>query len=272
MKCLSVITIAVLAVMTASSQETPRPSSSLYLPAFDKPDVSVPFAVSAQGKRFNPTWGVDVAWANEQNVRKGIIHMGKENVGIGRSAYRFTEPLVNDSALTSEQIEWVRSRSNMLNLVDSKLPVTLTADQEAGTCDYYVVSKRTNNDHWAAMINSHVHWMQANTKHPIVGISPYNEPDYWTTEEGSTVQKQWQIAKLLKENYPRCAEIPIVGGNTLNNDKANEWYSSGKQYYDWGNTHQLAGSFDTFASFYETLQNDGKVGYGDEMHNVGNMA
>ena len=77
------------------------------------------------------------------------------------------------------------------------------------------------------------------------------------------------MAKLLKENYPRCADIPLVGGNTLNNDKALDWYNTGKQYFGWGNTHQLAGSFDNFAGFYQQMVKDGKVGYADEMHNVG---
>ena len=233
-----------------------------------KADVTIPFDLSQTGHRFNPTWGLDQAWISEQNLRKGVNHMGKENVGIGRSAFRFTMPLTNDSILASKIISVLRERTNIFDIVDKSLPIVFTADQEAGTCDYFVVNKSCKTDHWAAMINSHVHWMQQNTSHPIVGVSPFNEPDYWTTEEGSTVQKQWQIAKLLREEYPRMEGINMVGGNTLNDDKALTWYTSGKQYYDWGNTHQLAGSFDNYAKFYQQLAADGKVGYNDEMHNV----
>ena len=53
----------------------------------------------------------------------------------------------------------------------------------------------------------------------------------------------------------------MVGGNTLNDDKALAWYTPGKQYYDWGNTHQLAGSFDNFAKFFTQVAKDGKIGY-----------
>jgi hypothetical protein len=219
----------------------------------EKADVTIAFDLSQTGHRFNPTWGLDQAWISEQNLRKGINHMGKENIGIGRSAYRFTYPLVNDSALAANVITKLKERSNIFNIVDKELPIVFTADQEAGTCDYFVVNKNCNIEHWAAMINSHVHWMQQYTSHPIVGVSPFNEPDYWTQEEGATVQKQWQVAKLLKENYPRCAEVAMVGGNTLNDDKALTWYTSGKQYYDWGNTHQLAGSFDNYVKFYKQL-------------------
>ena len=236
----------------------------------EKADVTIGFDLSQQeGQRFSPTWGVDVAWISEQNVRKAINHMGKENIGIGRSTFRFDKPLTEDSVLSNDAITYLRRRSTILNLVSNTLPVVLTADQEAGADPYFVVNKVCDVNHWAANINSHVHWMEKNTKHPIVGVSPYNEPDYWTVEEGATVQRQVQVAKLLRENYPRMDTIAIVGGNTLNDDKALEWYTSGKQYYDWGNTHQLAGSFDNFAKFFQQLQKDGKVGYADEMHNVG---
>ena len=205
--------------------------------------------------------------------------MGKENIGIGRTAFRYSVALTNDSVLGAADITALRNRNTIFNKLSATLPLVFTADQEAvGPNDanpdrvppeYFVKNKSANIEHWAAMINSHVHWMQANTKHPVVGISPFNEPDYWSIEEGATPEKQWQVAKLLKEQYPRCAEIPMVGGNTLNNDKALEWYTPGKQYYEWGNTHQLAGSFDNFAGFFQQLKKDGKVGYADEMHNVG---
>lgn len=270
--------VAALGAATAFAQEPVRSSSSLYLHAQKKADVSLPYAISAEGKRFQPTWGLDQAWPNESNLLKGINHMGKENIGIGRTAFRYSVALTNDSVLGAADITALRERNTIFNKLSATLPLVFTADQEAvGPNDanpdrvppeYFVKNKSANIEHWAAMINSHVHWMQANTKHPVVGISPFNEPDYWSTEEGATPEKQWQVAKLLKEQYPRCAEIPMVGGNTLNNDKALEWYTPGKQYYEWGNTHQLAGSFDNFAGFFQQLKKDGKVGYADEMHNV----
>ena len=273
------LVVAALSAATAFSQETVRSSSSLYLPAYSKADVNLSFAISAEGKRFNPTWGLDQAWISKQNLLKGINHMGRENIRIGRSAFRYTQELTNDSVMGTADINKLRERSNIFDLLSPTLPIVLTADQEAvspdeergvtGPPEYYVKNKSANINHWAAMINSNVHWMQANTNHPIVGISPFNEPDYWTTEEGATAEKQWQVAKMLKENYPRCANINMVGGNTLNNDKALAWYTSGKSYYEWVNTHQLAGSFNTFAGLYQQLEKDGKVGYADEMHNVG---
>jgi hypothetical protein len=274
---LTFIIVIVLSVLTARAQDGLRASSSMYLPALSKPDVTVPFDVTAEGHRFNPTWGLDQAWIWDRNLYKGINHMGKENVGVGRSAFRFTQPLVNDTQLAEEQIRYLKDRSEMFDRVSPTLPIIFTADQEAGTDSYYVTKNTSwfnttytaNIDHWAAMINSHVEWMQQNTQHPVIAISPFNEGDYWTEEEHATATVQYQAAQKLKQNYPACSDIAMVGGNTLNDDKALDWYTPGKQWYDWGNTHQLAGSFDNFARFYQQLAQDGKVGYADEMHNVG---
>ena len=265
----NILALVGLLAIPASAFSQERPSSSIFLSPFAKADVSLNFDVKAEGKRFSPVWGLDVAWINEQNVRKGLRHMGKENVGVGRSAFRFTHALTNDSVLDAEIISWMKTRNNVLDIISTTLPILFTADQEAGANTYFVVNKSANVAHWAANINSHVHWMQANTKHPVLGVSPFNEPDYWTVEEGATTEKQSQVAKLLKESYPRFADIAIVGANTLNNDKALEWYNAGKTYFDWGNTHQLAGSMANYINFYKKLQSDGKVGLADEMHNVG---
>jgi uncharacterized protein (DUF58 family) len=102
----------------------------------------------------------------------------------------FTDALVNDSALSTGVINIMKKRNAIFDKLDTKLPIVFTADQEAGTNEYFVKNKVANNEHWAAMINSHVHWMQANTKHPVVGVSPFNEGDYWSVEEGATATKQ----------------------------------------------------------------------------------
>lgn len=273
------LAVAVLGTVAASAQDEPRATSSRYLSASKKADVTVPFAITAEGRRFEPTWGLDLAWINEQNLRKGVNHMLKENVGIGRSSFRVLNPLKGDTALTSDQIAGLRERSNLFNtVVAPTLPLVLNCDNGyrpdghtgSNINTYYTKNKRANVAHWAAAIAAHVAWMQKNTKHPVAGVSPFNEPDYDTNELAQgTAADERDVAKYLKQNYQDVlGEAVIAGGNTLNNDKALTWYNTGKQYYDWGNTHQLAGSFDNFARFFQQVAKDGKVGYDDEMHNT----
>lgn len=267
------------ATTTASAQDS-RQSSSQYLQAAEKADVTLSFGINAEGKRYEPTWGLDLAWISDRNIRMGVNHMGKENVGIGRTSFRVFNPLVNDKDLTEDQIEGLKTRSDMFSeIVSPTLPLVLNCDNGyAPTEDYkgthintyYTQNRNANIEHWAKAIEAHVAWMKQNTKHPIVGVSPFNEPDF-DGNSGELIQgttaNQRDVAKMLK-TYPSMEDIIMAGGNTLNNDKAMNWYTTGKEYYDWGNTHQLAGSFDNFAAFYQQVAKDGKVGYGDEMHNV----
>lgn len=274
--------VAFSAAAAFAQSEELRPSSSLYLQPQAKPDVSLSFGITAEGRRFEPTWGLDLAWINEQNVRKGVNHMGKENVGIGRTSFRVLNPLKDDGSLTTDQIEGLRTRSNLFNnLVGRMLPVVINCDNGYKPSEtysgplvntYYTTNKRADVEHWAKVIEAHVAWMKKNTSHPVLGVSPFNEPDNaleknLSGEIQGTADDEANVARLLK-TYDSMQGIVITGGNTLNNDNAWKWFNAGKQYYDWGNTHQLAGSFDTFASFYQQLQQAGKVGFGDEMHNV----
>ena len=255
--------------ITALAQENNRTvSSSIYLQPAQTCHVIVPFSVVGEGQRFAPVWGLDQAWISEQNMRKGINHMGKENISIARSCFRTTKPLVGDTALAADPINKLRERNKWFNLHSDTLPLVLTSDQEAGVDEYYRTNGKANVERWSAMINAHVKWLQENSKHPVVGVSPFNEPDYWQ-EEGATATNSRDIAKRLKEEYAsRFNDIAIVGGNTLNDDKASEWFTPGKDYYDWGNTHQLAGSMNNYKLFHQLLAKQKKVGYNDEMHNV----
>ncbi|UKK63150.1 RICIN domain-containing protein [Prevotella communis] len=274
--------VAALGAATAFAQEPVRSSSSLYLHAQKKADVSLPYAISAEGKRFQPTWGLDLAWNNESNLRKGVNHMGKENVGIGRTSFRVLNALKDGNQLTSDQIEGLRSRSNVFdNVVGRTLPLVINCDNgymPNGHTGPYINTYYTAEDksvdveHWAKCIEAHVLWMKTNTSHPIVGVSPFNEPDNaWEKNLAGEIQgnagDEANVAKLLK-SYDSMNGIVIAGANTLNNDNAWNWFNAGKQYYDWGNTHQLAGSFANFANFYQQLKNAEKVGFDDEMHNV----
>ena len=69
------------------------------------------------------------------------------------------------------------------------------------------------------------------------------------------------------------AHIPGWQGNlrfryNLRCDEALPWYNYLKDRLDEGNTHQLAGSFDGYANFVQTVRTDGKHASLDELHNI----
>ncbi|MBQ8158373.1 MAG: RICIN domain-containing protein [Prevotella sp.] len=276
----TLVTMALLS-LSLSAQEEVRSSSSIYLTVAPKADNVLSFSASAEGKKYEPEWGLDLAWINEGNLIRGLNHMGKENVAFGRSSYRVCAPLTGDTALVKAMWQGMRDRNTLFDKVNKNLPLILNCDNgyspstTTGTNidEYYTKNGMANIAHWAAMLNAHVAWMTRNAKaHPVIGVSVMNEPDFNGNENEliqGTAADIRDIAKKLREDYPLFKDLVITGPNTLNNDKALSWYNTCKNYVDWGNTHQLAGSFANYVGFHEQLQKDGKVGFNDEMHNVG---
>ena len=265
------IVVAVVALhlsMLASAQDE-RSSSSMFLTPQTMVNVTVPFYLQDSGKLFPVRWGLDVAWMSEQNIRKGINHIGRADVTMVRGSFRTKDQLVNDSVLTTDQTTTLQERIRLARIVSDTVEIILNEDQEAGIDSWYGTKGNTNTRRWAQMIDAHVKWIQE--KFPrlkVVAISPFNEPDYSNWGQGSIANMK-EIARLLKEEFPRFKDIAITAGNTLNCDQALSWYNGVKPYVDWGNTHQLAGSFDNYANFFQRVTNDGKYGYADELHNVG---
>lgn len=254
--------------IAANAQDEERISSSRHLTTNAKTNTLIVFDIEAEGKKLPVRWGMDVAWANEQNVRKGANHIGKADISLVRGSFQTTKPLTNDSVLTSSQISMLEERMRLMNILGDTIDIILNEDQEAGIDEYYAKNGNADEYHWAALINATVKWIQTKyPKHTVVAVSPFNEPDYgW----GQGSQSDFKaIARILKEDYPRFKDIAITAGNTLNCDQALSWYNAVKPYVTWGNTHQLAGSFDTYANFFATVKKDGNYGYADELHNVG---
>ena len=260
--------IAFVACLHMTAQDE-RSSSSMFLQPNTMANTTVPFYLQDPGVKLPIRWGLDAAWINEQNIRKGINHIGKENLSLVRACFRTKNPLTNDSVLTSDHTTYLQRRMNLARLVGDTVQMILNEDQEAGIDTWYGTRGKSDTKHWAAMINAHVKWIQEKyPKMKVVAVSPFNEPDYTSWGQGSQADMK-EISRILKEEYPRFSNIAITAGNTLNCDQAVAWYNACKPYVDWGNTHQLAGSFDTYAAFFQKVKNDGKYGYADELHNVG---
>ena len=49
-------------------------------------DGVLPFAVSAEGEQLPVIWGMDTAWPDEGNMKRGIAFIGKENLGTARGS------------------------------------------------------------------------------------------------------------------------------------------------------------------------------------------
>ena len=258
-----------------------------YMQAFKKANTNIAFDVNDEGKPFRVKWGMDAAWDWDFNVNRGINHIGKGNFETGRVSFQPIDLAIDNGdgtySLTARQKNRLKWRCDLIKKTGTT-EVNINCDHEAlfrpikndgfgaeGDDDF---TGRTNYrgkpQEWYKLIKASVAYVQEQGL-KVVSVSPFNEPDFvWeqATNENQAMKDFLEIAKLLKAD-PYFDDIRICGGNTLNCDRALPWYNYLKEYLDEGNTHQLAGVFNTYADFFATVKADGKVATADELHNVG---
>ena len=239
--------------------ETPASSGANFFSAHPVPDRTVFYNVADSGVPTPIIWGLDTAWPSQDNMRRGIAFMGAERISIVRASFQPTHPLVNGD-LQSEQISWLNTRLNLVNLVGPHATVMLNCDHPSVHSWY-----AGNAANWAALMDVTTRRVQERGRR-VVSIAPFNEPDYTAVGQG-TMQDFFNIAGELRKN-PRFDTIRISGGNTLNTDQALPWYNYLRSRLDEGNTHQLAGSFNNYAQFFQTVRANGHHATNDELHNV----
>ena len=236
----------------------PSASTADHLSAQAVSDRNLFFSVTEPGQSMPIIWGLDLAWLSEGNIRRGLAFMGPERVDLVRSSFTPTSPLVNGQ-LQSAEMATLNERLRIIRMLPAHTRVVLNCDHP--TVDPWFDK---NPAGWAQLIDITTRHHQ-NEGRTVVTVSPYNEPDYGWGQ--GTVSDFYDIAGELRNN-PLFDNIRISGGNTLNTDAALSWYNQLSDRLDEGNTHQLAGSFDNYALFYQTVRANGHHGTNDELHNV----
>jgi hypothetical protein len=237
--------------------------------------VTVPYRISDEGTKLpDITWGLDLAWLSEGNVQRGVNFAGQELIDIIRLSFQTTNTEALNGSLTNDQKKTLNERIAIVKKHAPKASINLNSDQMEGTLEQVTSWYRSSNsitqaNRWCELIALTKRYVEANGL-KVVSVSPFNEPDLEAWHQGTkndftAICKKFREDQEYKEEFQ---DILLCGGNTLNDDQALSWYNASKKYLDEGNTHQLAGSFDNFAKFYQTVAKDGKVGVGDELHNT----
>jgi hypothetical protein len=249
-----------LTILLLFGVEIAQVNAQTNLVAQPVPDRTVSFSVSDAGVSKPITWGLDLAWLDEGNIRRGVAFMGADRVDVVRSSFTPTAALVNGD-LAATELSRLNQRLTIMNTwLGSNTQVVLNCDHPSVDASF-----SGNAANWAQLIDVTTRRHQEAGR-TVITVSPFNEPDYSATGQG-TVTDFYNIAGLLKQNT-RFTNIRICGGNTLNDDQALSWYNTLKSRLDEGNTHQLAGSFDNYANFYQTVRANGDYATNDELHNV----
>ena len=260
----SVFALTVTAQNPSSNHRTPTGSD--WMRAYKVTKAVVPYCVADPGKEFRVKWGMDTAWDSETNVRRGIAFIGKQQIELARASFTPNYDLTSSGTLSSTQRSLLQSRLNHINLIGKHVEILLNDDpggDQGQVNDMY----KSDPKNWAHLFDKTVEYVQSKG-FKVASIAPFNEPDYGWGQ--GTKTDFLNICKAVRSgDFPRLDTIRLCGGNTLNDDKALEWYNYLKEYLEEGNTHQLAGSFDNYAKFFAQVKADGKVATADELHNIG---
>ena len=264
-----------LASLLTTSLLSAQPlSRASFLTPSPTADVVVPYRYLDEGVETPLEWGLDLAWLDEGNIQRGVNFAGKALIDIIRTSYMPTES-VEGGALSSAQISKIRQRTTLIKRY-AKSGVMLNLNDDHASVDSWYneesIGSTGRGKRWAQVIDLTIKKYKELGLTNFVSISPYNEPDYgWNQGYSNDTRKAdfLATAKSLREDFDGAYDgVRICGGNTLNDDYAYEWWNYLKAQLDEGNTHQLAGSFANYASFFQRVRAYGHHATADELHNT----
>ena len=231
---------------TASSAMKPQAWASM-----------VTYNISDQGEEQPVRWGIDTAWRWSWWPLRATNHM-QECVSLGRVTL---DPRVDAdyTSLSSGQQSGLNEQLGWL--------------AKSGVKTLYLLTGNATGAAWQTSYRSHfvndialaVQYLQGKG-YTVTAISPFNEPDYYANNAPEAAEMA-TVARLMRQ-HPVLKDIDVAGPSTLNPDYAYSWWNTMKNDLQIGNTHQLAGTFDSFAGFYAAVKASGKKSAGDEMHNI----
>ena len=272
------ILILVLAAMTAHGAAAQVISTTRGMKAVPKTDNTVSYNLSDAGEYLPLEWGLDLAWLDERNFRCGIQSAGQDIIDVVRASFRPSDSNA-DGTLSASQQTYLNRRANYIkNYCKPGVLVNINDDHgEVGStymCNSIVpTSVNACAAEWAKCIDVHRQAYQALGIN-VESASPVNENDYnyhgqISTNESIRRSVAKKICEYLYNDYGyKELGIGLSGGNTLNCDRASEYWNDAKAYLSQGNTHQLAGGFNKYVSFFQEVKNAGQKPVNDELHNV----
>ena len=263
------MTFVVCSAVGASKAQTVS-SSSDYLEARSIPARTLFFDYNGTGERMPKiNWGLDCAWISEANMLQGrnYLNLFNDNVSLVRVSFQPTYAL-NGTSLSNDHLVDLNERLRIVGLLGTTPGVCLNSDPKPINGGAYTVASMyangANTTNWINLMKATGKYVE-NSGYTVVSVAPFNEPDYgWGHGSKSDLNNICRAAK----NDSWFNGKRLMTGSTLNCSEAWGWFSATQTYADEGNTHQLAGSFADFKSFFQRVKAAGKVVTEDELHNT----
>jgi hypothetical protein len=224
-------------------------------------DHTIAFSTADAGvTRAITNWGLDTCWQSFDNMQRGLIFMGTNNVKIVRVGFTVDSPLTNNDVSPADKTNLLIC-ANYANMATGAAKWDM--NELTGVNSWYQNGSGTvYPDRWAAAIEACQRYYQKN----FWSVEGFNEPDYSQWGEGSR-QNLYDIFGSLQAstNFPGAA---MAGGSTLNDDSAVSWFNAVSPRATIGTTHCLAGSVSSYVNFLQTVAASNALPFNPEVHNV----
>lgn len=213
-------------------------------------------------------WGVEVAWISEDNIRQSIFHMGEDQIDVIFANFYLFEALNENGELGPEAKGWIDTQVAVAaELPDATWGIGPSVND---TAPYYYQDENWDNplwtERWYDLIKATKNYYNQTHGKTISYVMPFNEPDWWWGQ--GTPDELRDILTYLEAD-PEFDDIGLMAASTLCSCAATWWYDQVSDIATHGTTHQLGGSADDFANFFEHVVNTGNIAYNPELHSLG---
>ncbi len=139
-----------------------------------------------------------------------------------------------------------------------------------GINDYYVQNngKDIRGANWLELFRATKHYVEGTYGIELAYVEVANEQDF-----GGKKGRKSNIHSIQQrfQADPEIGVLPLVGPSTLSSGAAKNWYDVAKNSTDWGATHLIGGSGNSYINFVKQVRNDGKPYFGSEVHHLVEM-
>lgn len=240
------------AVLPAFILASPAPAQDRTI-VFGTTDIGASAAIT--------NWGLDTCWPSFDNMQRGLIFMGTNNVNIVRVGFFVDAPLTNNDVTPADKSS-MQTDINLASMATAATRWDMNLDSSVNSW-YESGANLVYPDRWAAAMEA----CQRYYNRRFWSAEGFNEPDYTPNGEGSA-QNLYDIFGYLQAstNFPGTA---MEGGSTLNDDVAlSTWFDAISPRATIGSTHCLAGSAASYVTFLQSVTASNAMPFNPEMHNV----
>ena len=229
-------------------------------------DHTILFSVSDAGiNRAITNWGLDTAWPSFDNMQRGLIYMGTNNVNIVRVGAFMDSQLTNNDVSPGDKAT-MQSMGNLALMATAATKWDLLGGGPPNS--WYVSGSGTvYPDRWALAMEACQRYYASTFGRGIWSAEPFNEPDYGPNGLSSGQQNLYDIFGYLQAST-NFSSTRMSGGSTLNDDVAVSWFNPIATRASIGMTHCLAGSAASYVNFIQTVAASNAMPFNPEMHNV----